>query len=113
MRFPPGHPTDAIQSIASEVGAPLVPMAVSTYLDQDRRTTWPLVRGYRGVVPMLGRYKFRTRSRFPCIHMHLGSDRRLPHRGVALPQGIPAICLSASSYYDHKFAGLEQMFEPE
>ncbi|MGH4008079.1 MAG: GNAT family N-acetyltransferase [Pseudonocardiaceae bacterium] len=95
---------------AGEVGASLVPLIISEYRSEDRRSTLPLVRGFGNVVPPLGRYvtpwEVATRvSR--CRVLVTGAY----HLGVfALSQGIPVVGLTSSRYYDDKFLGLRAMF---
>jgi polysaccharide pyruvyl transferase WcaK-like protein len=100
----------ALQAVAAEVSTSLVPMAVSDYQSEDCRATLPLTQGYSDVVPMLGRY---------CSARDLASRVsacRIVVTGAyhvavfALSQGIPVVGVSATRYYDHKFAGLEGMF---
>jgi polysaccharide pyruvyl transferase WcaK-like protein len=100
----------ALQAVAAEVSAPLVPMAVSDYQCEDCRTTLPLTQGYSDVVPMLGRYcsarDLATRVS-ACRIVVTGAY----HVAVfALSQGIPVVGMSAGRYYDNKFAGLDGIF---
>lgn len=100
----------AMQTFAAERSAPLVPMAVSTYLNQDRRAAEPLVRGYGDVVPMLNRYS-SSRDLAARVARCAVVVTGAYHVAVfALSQGIPVITLSSSRYYDHKYVGLERMF---
>lgn len=100
-----------VRGIAGEVGASLVPLIISEYRSEDRRSTLPLVRGFGNVVPPLGRYvtprDVATRvSR--CRVLVTGAY----HLGVfALSQGIPVVGLTSSRYYDDKFLGLRAMFQ--
>jgi RimJ/RimL family protein N-acetyltransferase/polysaccharide pyruvyl transferase WcaK-like protein len=100
-----------VRRFAGEVGASLVPLIISEYRSEDRRSTLPLVRGFGNVVPPLGRYvtprDVATRvSR--CRVLVTGAY----HLGVfALSQGIPVVGLASSRYYDDKFLGLRAMFQ--
>lgn len=119
LRIAPYSPVDAgatesigsaLQASAAAMRAPLVPMAVSDYKSEDRRTTLPLVEGYADVIPILGRYSSARE-----LAARVGKCRVVVtgayHVAVfALAQGIPVVAMSASRYYDDKFVGLDGMF---
>jgi polysaccharide pyruvyl transferase WcaK-like protein len=100
----------AVRDFAGRVGAGLVPLIISEYLSEDRRSTLPLVEGFANTVPPLGRQVTphevaRRVSR--CRVLVTGAY----HLGVfALSQGIPVVGLSSSRYYDDKLRGLDAMF---
>jgi polysaccharide pyruvyl transferase WcaK-like protein len=100
----------AVRGFAGQVGAALVPLIISEYLSEDRRSTLPLVDGFANTIPPLGRQVTphdvaRRVSR--CRVLVTGAY----HLGVfALSQGIPVVGLSSSRYYDDKLRGLDAMF---
>jgi polysaccharide pyruvyl transferase WcaK-like protein len=99
-----------VRHIAGEVGAGLVPLIISEYRSEDRRSTLPLVEGFANVVSPLGRYVTprEVAARVSqCRVVVTGAY----HLGVfALSQGIPVVGLTSSRYYDDKFLGLRGMF---
>lgn len=103
----------AVREFAGEAGAALVPLIISEYLSEDRRSTMPLVEGFSNTVAPLGRHVTphdvaRRVSR--CRMLVTGAY----HLAVfALSQGIPVVGLSASRYYDDKLMGLNAMFGGE
>lgn len=103
----------SVQRVATEQGAPLLPLIISEYRAEDRRSTMPLVAGYPHVMAPLGRYAG------PRAVARRVSDCRVVVTGAyhlavfALSQGIPVVALSSSAYYDAKFEGLLAMFGGE
>jgi polysaccharide pyruvyl transferase WcaK-like protein len=101
----------ALHTCAALASASLVPMAVSEYQSEDRRSTLPLTTGYANVVPMLSRHSSArdlARRVSTCRVVVTGAY----HLAVfALSQGIPVVAMSSSRYYDHKFIGLRDMFQ--
>lgn len=100
----------ALQSVAGELKAGLVPIAIAEYRSQDRRSTLPLLRGYAHRRRPLGRF-----ARPQDVASQIGGCRVMVtgayHAGVfALSQGIPVVALTSSAYYDDKFLGLVDMF---
>ncbi|QIS03233.1 polysaccharide pyruvyl transferase family protein [Nocardia brasiliensis] len=99
-----------LSACATEFGAALAPLIVSEYDSEDRRATLPLLIGARRVRPAVRRSGTATDV------AHQVADCRVLvtstyHLAVfALSQGIPAVALSASRYYDDKFHGLAGMF---
>ncbi len=88
----------------------LAPLIISEYDDEDRRFTLPLLAGAPKVRPVLG----RAGSADDCARQ-VSRCRILVtsayHLAVfALSQGIPAVAVTASQYYDDKFNGLADMF---
>jgi polysaccharide pyruvyl transferase WcaK-like protein len=99
-----------IRDWAAERDAALVPLIISEYRSEDRRSTLPLVAGYPRVIPPLGRFvpAQAVAGRVSrCRILVTGAY----HLAVfALSQGIPVVGLSASTYYDDKLLGLAEMF---
>jgi polysaccharide pyruvyl transferase WcaK-like protein len=99
-----------VQDAARGFGASLVPLIISEFKSEDRRSTLPLVSGYPQVVPPLGRYvgpRDVAARVSRCRVLVTGAY----HLAVfALAQGIPVVGLTASRYYDDKLLGLAEMF---
>ncbi|MGZ8177332.1 polysaccharide pyruvyl transferase family protein [Williamsia sp. SKLECPSW1] len=100
----------AVRTSAERLHAPLLPLIIAEYRDQDRRSTLPLVAGANRVVPPLPRYVHPSevaRRVADCRVLVTGAY----HLAVfALSQGIPVVALTSSEYYDDKFLGLGDMF---
>jgi polysaccharide pyruvyl transferase WcaK-like protein len=99
-----------VRSLAAGYGARLVPLFISEYRSEDRRSTLPLVRKHPDTIRPLGRYCTPRE-----MAAQLGQCRVLVtgayHLAVfALSQGIPVVGLSSSRYYDDKLHGLSDMF---
>ncbi len=99
-----------VREAADRLRAPLLPLIIAEYRDQDRKSTLPLVAGADRVVPPLGRYVHPTE-----VAARVSDCRVLVtgayHLAVfALSQGIPVVALTSSEYYDDKFLGLADMF---
>ncbi len=99
-----------LQASAQDFQAGLVPVLISDYRSEDRRSTLPLLHGFRAAKRPLGRF-----ARPQDVARQVGTCRVLVtgayHAAVfALTQGIPVIALSTSRYYDDKFLGLADMF---
>jgi polysaccharide pyruvyl transferase WcaK-like protein len=100
----------ALQSVARELHAGLVPVIIAEYRSQDRRSTLPLLKGFHERRRPLGRF-----ARPQDVAAQVGGCRVVVtgayHAAVfALSQGIPVVALTSSSYYDDKFLGLADMF---
>ncbi|HEX8508455.1 MAG TPA: polysaccharide pyruvyl transferase family protein [Propionibacteriaceae bacterium] len=100
----------ALQTMAGELQAGLVPVMIAEYRSQDRRSTLPLLRGYPQRRRPLGRF-----ARPQDVAAQVGGCRVMVtgayHAAVfALSQGIPVLAVTSSSYYDDKFLGLAGMF---
>ena len=103
--------TQVVQQAADRETAPLIPLIISEYHSEDRRSTMPLVENYEGnVVSPLGRFagaQAVARRVSECRLVVTGAY----HVAVfALSQGVPVVGLSSSEYYDDKFQGLRAMF---
>ena len=99
-----------LQASAQDFQAGLVPVLISDYRSEDRRSTLPLLHGSRAARRPLGRF-----ARPQDVARQVGTCRVLVtgayHAAVfALTQGIPVIALSTSRYYEDKFLGLADMF---
>ncbi|MBT0566283.1 polysaccharide pyruvyl transferase family protein [Williamsia sp. CHRR-6] len=99
-----------VREAAEHNGSPLVPLIIAEYRNQDRRSTLPLVRGARSVVPPLPRFVAPRE-----VARRVGDCRVLVtgayHLAVfALSQGIPVVAITSTEYYDDKFLGLADMF---
>ncbi|MFE3195504.1 polysaccharide pyruvyl transferase family protein [Nocardia sp. NPDC059240] len=96
---------------AAALDSALAPLIVSENDDEDRRHTLPLLDGAVRTRPAIGRtgtaqQVVRQVSR--CRVLVTSSY----HLAVfALSQGIPAVAVTASEYYDDKFYGLADMFD--
>lgn len=100
----------ALHTTADEFAAHLVPLIISEYRAEDRRSTLPLVAGAAKEVPPLGPYvgaRMVAQRVARCRVIVTGAY----HLAVfALAQGIPVVALTSSEYYDDKFHGLNGMF---
>lgn len=99
-----------VRTRAAELDAGLMPLIISEYASEDRLSTLPLLVGADKALPPVGR------GGTPAdVARQVGRCRVLVtsayHLAVfALSQGIPAVGITASEYYDDKFHGLAQMF---
>ena len=101
----------SVRALSEELDAGLVPLIISEYRDEDRRSTLPLVEGSPRAVAPLGPFvsaRDVARQVSRCRVVVTGAY----HLAVfALSQGIPVVGLTSSAYYDDKFLGLTAMFE--
>ena len=99
-----------VRGAAARHDAALVPLIISEFHSEDRRSTMPLVAGYPRVIPPLGRFvpAAAVAARVSrCRVLVTGAY----HMAVfALSEGIPVVGLTSSAYYDDKFLGLADMF---
>ncbi|WP_234390893.1 polysaccharide pyruvyl transferase family protein [Nocardia suismassiliense] len=99
-----------LRTCARQFDAPLAPLIISEYDSEDRRATQPLLVGAphtRRAVGRSGTPHDVARQLARCRILVTSTY----HLAVfALSQGIPAIGLSSSQYYDDKFHGLADMF---
>ena len=102
--------SQVLKDAAAGHRAGLVPLIVSEYAGEDRRSTLPLLTGFKEAAKPLGRFASAgslTREVGRCRVVVTGAY----HVAVfSLSQGIPVVGLSTSRYYDDKFAGLAAMF---
>lgn len=101
---------EVVRTVAARHDARLSPLIVSEHLGEDRRSTMPLVRGYRDVRTPAGRFVHPAE-----VVERVGACRVVVtgayHLAVfALAQGIPVVGLTSSGYYDDKLLGLADMF---
>ncbi|MFD0363299.1 polysaccharide pyruvyl transferase family protein [Nocardia sp. GCM10030253] len=99
-----------VRNQAVELDAGVVPLIISEYASEDRLATLPLLAGAArsespvgrgGTAHDVARQVARCRVLVTSAY-HLAV--------FALSQGIPAVGITASEYYDDKFHGLAQMF---
>ncbi|MGV9817252.1 polysaccharide pyruvyl transferase family protein [Nocardia xishanensis] len=99
-----------IRDRAAALDAGLMPLIISEYASEDRRSTLPLLRGAARRRPPVGRGgtpRDVARQVARCRVLVTSAY----HLAVfALSQGIPAVGITASEYYDDKFHGLAGMF---
>jgi len=100
-----------VRRCAEEIGAGLVPLIVSEYESQDRRSTLPLVQGYPLMTPPLGPYATPRQLISQVSRCRVVITGAYHAAVFALSQGIPVVGLTASRYYDDKLLGLVQMFQ--
>ncbi|WP_309234794.1 polysaccharide pyruvyl transferase family protein [Nocardia sp. XZ_19_385] len=99
-----------VRARAAELDAGLIPLIISEYASEDRLSTLPLLAGADRARPPVGRG-----ANAHDVARQVAGCRVLVtsayHLAVfALSQGIPAVGITASEYYDDKFHGLAGMF---
>ncbi|MEC3918651.1 polysaccharide pyruvyl transferase family protein [Nocardia sp. CDC160] len=98
---------------AAQLDTALAPLIISEYDDEDRRHTLPLLAGAartRPVISRAGTAQDVARQVSRCRVLVTSAY----HLAVfALSQGIPAVAVTASQYYDDKFYGLADMFDTD
>ncbi|RMI32392.1 polysaccharide pyruvyl transferase family protein [Nocardia stercoris] len=99
-----------VREQAAVAGAALTPLIISEYDSEDRRCTLPLLAGARRT-----RRPVARAGTAADVARQVGGCRVIVtsayHLAVfALSQGVPAIGITASEYYDDKFYGLAEMF---
>ncbi|WP_433654742.1 polysaccharide pyruvyl transferase family protein [Nocardia sp. CA-128927] len=110
-----GAPTRAVlgsvlRTCARDFDAPLVPLIISEYDSEDRRATQPLLTGAARTRPAVRRNGTPEDVARQLAHCRILVTSTYHLAVFALSQGIPAIGLSSSQYYDDKFHGLAGMF---
>lgn len=99
-----------VRTCAAHHRAAVVPLIISEYASEDRLSTLPLMAGAQLARPAVGRGgtpQDVARQVAGCRVLVTSAY----HLAVfALSQGIPAVGITASEYYDDKFHGLAQMF---
>ncbi|MET8778424.1 polysaccharide pyruvyl transferase family protein [Nocardia sp. NPDC004654] len=99
-----------VRERAAALDAGLQPLIISEYASEDRRSTLPLLVGAARRRPPVGRGgtpRDVARQVARCRVLVTSAY----HLAVfALSQGIPAVGITASEYYDDKFHGLAGMF---
>jgi polysaccharide pyruvyl transferase WcaK-like protein len=99
-----------VRRFAGTVDAGLVPLIVSEYEAEDRRSTMPLVDGFPVVRPTLGRFATARDLVSEVARCRILVTGAYHVAVFALAQGIPVVGLSTSRYYDDKLGGLSGMF---
>lgn len=100
----------AVHEAAGEHNAPLAPLVIAEFRNQDRRSTLPLVRGYRPTLPPPPRYAGPHAVAAQVSRCRVVVTGAYHLAVFALSQGIPVVALTSSAYYNDKFAGLRAMF---
>ncbi|MFC4949921.1 polysaccharide pyruvyl transferase family protein [Pseudonocardia sp. GCM10023141] len=100
----------SVRAVAREHGAPLVPLIISEYRAEDRRSTLPLIEGADRAVPPLGPFVSARDVAARVSRCRVVVTGAYHLAVFALAQGIPVVGLTASAYYDDKFLGLRDMF---
>ncbi len=99
-----------VRRMASELDAGIVPLIISEYASEDRRCTLPLLDGSVRALPAVGRGGTARDVARQVADCRLLVTSAYHLAVFALSQGIPAIGITVSEYYDDKFHGLAQMF---
>ncbi|WP_182347873.1 polysaccharide pyruvyl transferase family protein [Tomitella gaofuii] len=101
---------EVVKRAAGERSAPLAPIPIAEYRSQDRRTTLQLIKGYPHVIAPPARFAHPRAVASRVSHCRIVVTGAYHLAVFALSQGIPAVVLTSSSYYDDKFHGLAGMF---
>ncbi|WP_282778790.1 polysaccharide pyruvyl transferase family protein [Nocardia sp. CC201C] len=99
-----------VRSCAREFDAALAPLIISEYDSEDRRSTLPLLSGAERTRPVIGRAGTAADVARQVSRCRVLVTSAYHLAVFALSQGIPAIGVTASQYYDDKFYGLADMF---
>ncbi|WP_433503798.1 polysaccharide pyruvyl transferase family protein [Pseudonocardia halophobica] len=99
-----------VRTTATERGAALVPLIISEYRSEDRRSTLPLTTGFADVVPPLPRFAGPREVAARVSRCRVVVTGAYHLAVFALSQGIPVVGLTSSAYYDDKLLGLAEMF---
>jgi colanic acid/amylovoran biosynthesis protein len=102
------HVGEIVRATSRTLGAPLVGLPVSTNPQEDdaatiSQTTGTDSRSYPGITDLEGFISLVQDCRVVVSGSYHGAV-------FALAQGIPAVCLTNSPYYDQKFLGLRDLF---
>ncbi|MFE3952818.1 polysaccharide pyruvyl transferase family protein [Nocardia sp. NPDC059091] len=95
---------------AAELNTALAPLIISEYDDEDRRHTLPLLTGAASTRPVIGRAGTAQDVARQVSRCRVLVTSAYHLAVFALSQGIPAVAVTASQYYDDKFYGLADMF---
>ncbi|MGW4241789.1 polysaccharide pyruvyl transferase family protein [Nocardia sp. NPDC004722] len=95
---------------AAALDSALAPLIVSEHDDEDRRHTLPLVTGAARTRPAIGRAGTAQEVVRQVSRCRVLVTSAYHLAVFALSQGIPAVAVTASEYYDDKFYGLADMF---
>lgn len=99
-----------VRASAVEFDAALAPLIISEYDSEDRRSTLPLLAGASRIRPVIGRAGTAEGVARQVSRCRVLVTSAYHLAVFALSQGIPAIGVTASQYYDDKFYGLADMF---
>ncbi|MFC3435188.1 polysaccharide pyruvyl transferase family protein [Nocardia seriolae] len=106
---------DAIGTVvrreSADLNAALAPLILSESADEDRRHTLPLLAGADRVRPAVGRAGTAQEVARQVSRCRVLVTSAYHLAVFALSQGIPAVAVTASRYYDDKFYGLADMFD--
>jgi polysaccharide pyruvyl transferase WcaK-like protein len=102
-----GH---VVREQATALNAGVVPLIISEYASEDRISTLPLLDGVARALPPVGRGGTPDDVARQVARCRLLVTSAYHLAVFALSQGIPAVGITASEYYDDKFHGLAQMF---
>ncbi|NNH70775.1 polysaccharide pyruvyl transferase family protein [Nocardia uniformis] len=100
----------AVRAGAAEFDATLAPLILSENDSEDRRATLPLLSGATRTRPVIGRAGTAAEVARRVARCRVLVTSAYHLAVFALSQGIPAIGVTASQYYDDKFYGLADMF---
>jgi polysaccharide pyruvyl transferase WcaK-like protein len=95
----------------ASLNAPILPVPISNHAERsDLASVDQVLEGYRGEIEREA-FTFSTGAVIDRVSRCRIIVTASYHSAVfALAQGIPAVCLVASSYYHNKFAGLAEQF---
>ncbi|MFI9508329.1 polysaccharide pyruvyl transferase family protein [Nocardia sp. NPDC052566] len=99
-----------VRASSVRLGAGVAPLIISEYASEDRRSTLPLLEGAAKALPAVGRGGTAHDVARQVAGCRLLVTSAYHLAVFALAQGIPAIGITASEYYDDKFHGLAAMF---
>ncbi|RDI67731.1 polysaccharide pyruvyl transferase family protein [Nocardia pseudobrasiliensis] len=98
------------RGLAAEFDAALSPLIISEYDSEDRRCTLPLLAGAVRTRRPVGRGATAADVARQVSRCRVVVTSAYHLAVFALSQGIPAVGITASRYYDDKFHGLAEMF---
>ncbi|MBF6327887.1 polysaccharide pyruvyl transferase family protein [Nocardia transvalensis] len=99
-----------VRTFAAEADAALAPLIISEYDSEDRRCTLPLLTGAARTRRAAGRGATAADVARQVSRCRVVVTSAYHLAVFALSQGIPAVGITVSRYYDDKFHGLAEMF---
>ncbi|WP_372494070.1 polysaccharide pyruvyl transferase family protein [Nocardia pulmonis] len=99
-----------VRGLADEFDTALAPLIISEYDSEDRRCTLPLLAGAGRTRRPIGRAGTAAEVARQVSRCRVVVTSAYHLAVFALSQGIPAIGITVSRYYDDKFHGLAEMF---
>ncbi|MFF0633743.1 polysaccharide pyruvyl transferase family protein [Nocardia sp. NPDC004151] len=102
---------EVLRREAAALNTALAPLIISEYDDEDRRHTLPLLEGAARTRPVIGRAGTAQDVARQVSRCRVLVTSAYHLAVFALSQGIPAVAVTASQYYDDKFYGLADMFD--